>query len=157
MSDIPAPGCLICRCFINWNTGGVNDSWFVHLVAETAVWIQHTFITVTEKWKELPSCWQRQLVLTIYWIPCASLHFPLSCAVSLGPWDLFWPRKVTCAEPGESWLVSSISPSFGHINFGSHFELKEAWIWDTECRRVLVNLEQINFCFPKPMRFVTKL
>lgn len=24
--DIPAPGCLIRRRFINWNTGGVNDS-----------------------------------------------------------------------------------------------------------------------------------
>lgn len=133
MSHIPAPGCLICRCFINRNTGGVNDGGFVHLVAETTVWIQHTFITVTVKWREL----------VMLGVPP---HLPLYSAVILGP----------CAEAGDGWLASSISLSPGCSNAGSHFETEEAWVWDTGCRRALVSLQPINFCFPQSLRFVTK-
>lgn len=81
MSDIPAPGCLTCRCFINWNTGGVNDGGFVHLVAESAIWVQHTLITVTK---------MKRITLMLAETTGAPPHFPLYSAVSVGPSDWFW-------------------------------------------------------------------
>lgn len=64
--------------------------------------------------------------------------------------------KVTCAEARESWQVSSICPSPGCSNFGSHLEVEEAWIWDTGCKRTPAVPQEINFCFSKPLRFVAK-
>lgn len=76
-NGLPAPGCLVRRCSVNRNTGGVNDGRLVHHVAETAVWVQHAFIAVTAQQKESQSREQRQLALP-------PLHFPLCCAVRLG-------------------------------------------------------------------------
>lgn len=145
--DIPAPGCLICRCLINWNTGRVNDSWFVHLVAETTVWIQHAFITVTVKiekkfeilW-ELPKCDKYHVRDNKYSSPFSTVLCRKLGAMGL---VLAMASDMCCGW----WELATLFhlPSPDCSNSESHLQMEEVWIWDTGYKRTAVVPQQINF------------